>query len=163
LLLISSTRWFSCSLRDVAIPYPSDTPFQIQELTHWVGQHSSLTYQMPGTLQAFDALAAQFLAAEGDAREAVVVQAQEQLENEQDEGSKAAAEYYVKVMAKVSANGFKWVTNEAQRQTRLLDDASKLTKAGRRKIEHQLNILAVWAHSHADAGGNPLEGAYAEL
>jgi hypothetical protein len=85
------------------------------EVARWLGQHSALTYQMPGTLQAFDALAKQFLGVEGEARGEVLAAAQALLAAESDEGSKEAAAYYVKAMSKITTHTFSWVTSEALR------------------------------------------------
>jgi hypothetical protein len=124
------------------IEFPQDEPFNMNSLTTFAVKHSSLTFQLPGTMKVFDELAQKFLSAPDSTRRLVyLTTAEEEFENLSGPGEKETAAYYIKIMRKIYETGTKFVAQEIKRQTRILNDASKLTKASRRGLENRLNVL----------------------
>jgi len=123
-----------------AIPYPNDLPYHLNTLTQFVSEHTTLSFQLPGTLKVFDDLATNFLNADDGRRRGIVSEAERVLEG-LDGAPAATGSYYVKLMKKILEHGDGHIKAEIKRQTRLVNDASKVTKAGRRSIENHLNVL----------------------
>mmetsp|Transcript_53580 Transcript_53580/g.105665 ORF Transcript_53580/g.105665 Transcript_53580/m.105665 type:complete len:268 (+) Transcript_53580:61-864(+) len=123
------------------IEYPTDEPFHLDRLTQFAARHSSLQFQLPGTLKKFDEIAAEFMRAEPSRQAGLLQQAEEEAEGLVEAGQSETAAYYIKVMRRILDNGFEFISKEIKRQTRIANDASKLTKAGRRNIENHLNVL----------------------
>jgi hypothetical protein len=124
-----------------AIQYPENEPFQLPALTQFTAQHSSLQFQLPGTMKVFDDIAANFVRSDATRQAALLFQAESALEELVDVGEVEAANYYVKVMRRIKEHGLEFIDKEIKRQTRLMNDASKVTKAGYRQIQHHLNVL----------------------
>lgn len=127
-----------------AVPYPNDKPYHLNTLTQFVAEHTTLSFQLPGTLKVFDDLAANFLNADEGRRRGILVEAENVLEG-LDGAPAATGTYYVKLMKKILEHGNGHIQSEIKRQTRLVNDASKVTKAGRRSIENHLNVLQHFA------------------
>jgi hypothetical protein len=124
-----------------AIQYPEHEPFHLPTLTQFTGKHSSLQFQLPGTMKQFDEIAANFVRTDATRQAALIFQAESALEELVDAGEVEAGNYYVKVMHRIQDHGLDFIDKEIKRQTRLMNDASKLTKAGARNIQHHLNVL----------------------
>jgi hypothetical protein len=126
---------------NAAIKHPRDEPFNIAALTRFAAQHSSLKFQLPGTMKKFDEIAADFMRTDPKRQEALILQAERELEELVDGGELETAQYYLKVMRKVHDEGLEFVNKEIKRLTRLSNDASKVTKAKARLLSHHINVL----------------------
>jgi len=125
----------------IPIPYPDDQPFHLNTLTQFVAQHTTLSFQLPGTLKVFDDFASAFVNAEDDGRRRDIL-AQAEAAHELLEGPPATlAAYYIKMFRKILSEGLGYLKTEVKRKKRLMNDNTKLTKAGKRSIDHQLNVL----------------------
>lgn len=126
---------------NTAIQYPDDQPFHLNTLTQFTRQHSSLQFQLPGTMKKFDDLATQFLSTDERTQKSLLIEAERALEDLTETAQVETATYYVKVMTKITENGIDYLKTEIKRLKKLMNDASRVTKAGRRKIENHLNVL----------------------
>lgn len=126
---------------NTAIQYPDDQPFHLNTLTQFARQHSSLQFQLPGTMKKFDELATQFLSTDEGRQKSLLIEAERALEDLTETAQVEAAHYYVKVMTKITENGVGYLKTEIKRLKKLMGDASRMTKAGRRNIENHLNVL----------------------
>ena len=122
--------------------YPSNQPFTMRELTNFVSRHTSLYYQMPGTLKVFDKLAEDFLVESNTHyRSTILSDAEKELEKLTETGEIEVGEYYIKVMKKVLEKGDEHLQADIARLQNILDDASKVSKTKRRQLERHLNVL----------------------
>ena len=125
----------------IPIPYPSDQPFHLNALTQFVAQHTTLSFQLPGTLKVFDDFASAFVNAEDDGRRRDIL-AQAEAAHDLLEGPCATlAAYYIKMFRKILSEGPGYLKTEVKRKKRLLSDDTRLTKAGKRNIDNHLNVL----------------------
>ena len=126
------------------VPYPADAPYYLNTLTPFVTKHTSLVYQLPGTMKSFDALAIQFAEGDEGVKASTLATAQSELADLTTADEKEMAAYYIKVMKKISENGALYLKTEIKRLNQLFHD-DKLTKANRRGIEHHANVLNIFA------------------
>lgn len=124
-----------------AIQYPDDQPFHMNTLTQFARQHSSLQFQLPGTMKKFDELATDFLSADESRQKSLLFEAERAVEDLAETSQIETANYYVKVMTKITEHGVEYLKTEIKRLRKLMGDASRMTKAGRRNIENHLNVL----------------------
>lgn len=131
-----------------AIPYPTKEPFHQNSLLGFLNKHTDFYYKVQGTNKVFDGLAAEFVAATGDKRAAVLQRAKDSLDKMTKDDLPSAL-YYVKVMEKMQSIGDKYINTEIQRLENLLD-STKLALTDRANIKNRLNGLKVFRSARED-------------
>lgn len=131
------------------IAYPDDQPYHLNTLTQFVSQHTTLQFQLPGTMKLFDDLAANFLNADESRQRGFIAEAELALEGLTDTAQEETAAYYVRLMNKILENGLGYIQTEIKRHKKVLvgEGPKRLTKAGQRNFENHLNVLHHFAAS----------------
>ena len=127
---------------ETAIQYPETEPFHVSSLMQFATRHSSLQFQLPGTMKKFDEIASLFVRTNDlEYQNILILQAERLMDELIEPGENETAGYYIKIMRKIEEHGVEFLLKEIKRQQRIMNDASRLTKAGRRLIQQRLNVL----------------------
>ncbi|XP_003225177.1 endoplasmic reticulum resident protein 29 [Anolis carolinensis] len=134
---------------DLEHPLPYGGPVTASALQRWL-RSRGIYMGMPGCLKEFDALAGKFVSANQDAeeRQALLEEARRQLE-QTAESERKSAEQYLKIMAKMLAQGDHFPDGEASRLSKLLEE-NKMSDGKKEELQKRLNILASFQKKPAD-------------
>ncbi|KAJ1446179.1 endoplasmic reticulum protein ERp29, C-terminal domain-containing protein [Pelagophyceae sp. CCMP2097] len=118
-----------------------------QQLANFIKFECGVWIGLEGTMEDFDALAAQFAAAAGLARSVVVSAARARAADYDDAELEDSARYYVKVMEKLLDRA-DYAATEAVRLKRIL--AGKVSAQKTAQFEARINILAAFGSPAAE-------------
>ncbi|XP_035690516.1 endoplasmic reticulum resident protein 29-like [Branchiostoma floridae] len=124
--------------KDEPIPYEGEIKYD--DLLRFVKDNSGLWIGLPATLEAFDKLTMEFMAAPDDKLTGLITKAEEEAKPLEDEQDKKSAEMYIKIMKKVQEKGKDFVNTEITRVKKLQD--GKVSKTQKENIKNRLNVLS---------------------
>ena len=128
--------------------------FSAETLRVFLRQNTGHRLPVKGCMEKFDRLADRMLGTrDAQERVAAIREAEQEAKAETRKRRRTAADFYVKVMKKIAAEGEEFTRKEAERTTKLLEEERTMSEPKKDELRDKLNVLwsLTWQEYRKDA------------